>query len=118
MTWRRATGWSGLILAVLILTERLLEAYLVRQGLFAGLAVGLVFGLNKPSTEEQAEDFVRALRTAVAFGVTTGIGFFIYKGVEFGLSWGIGGPIGVYSSLSIILLFGPSFRRSNQAGRM
>ena len=112
MTWRRAVGWSGLILAVLILTERLLDAFFVSQGLFAGLAVGLVFGLNNPRSEEQAENFVRALRTAVAFGVTTGIGFSIYKGIEFGLSWGIGGPVGVYSSMALILLFGLSFRQS------
>ena len=111
MTWRRVVGWSGLILAVLFITERLLDAFLVRQGLFAGLAVGLVFGLNGPSSEGQAEDFVRALRTAVAFGVTTGIGFSTYKGIQLGLSWGIGGPVGVYCSMALILIFSPLFRR-------
>ena len=112
MSWQRSLVWAGLILGVLVLTERLLGVFLIRQGLFAGLAIGLVFGMANPESGEQTEDFVRALRTAVAFGVTTGIGFSIYKGIDFGLSWGIGGPIGVYSSMARILLFRPLARRS------
>lgn len=112
MSWSRVLTISVLILGGLVLAERVLSVYLPKQGLFAGIAVGLVFGVTTPNTPERSEDFVRALRTAVAFGVTTGIGFALYRGADLGLSWGIGGPIGLYSSFALILLVRPLLRGS------
>lgn len=65
-----------------------------RIGLFAGLGVGVIFGSSVPVEATARARFLRAVRTSLAFAVTTGIGYGVYQGPVVGVSWGLGGCFG------------------------
>jgi len=65
-----------------------------RIGLLAGLGVGVVFGSTVPLEALMEARLSRAVRTSLAFALTTGIGYWFYQGEESGIAWAIGGSVG------------------------
>jgi hypothetical protein len=65
-----------------------------RVGLLAGLAVGMIYGISLPVEDQTTDRLRRAVRSALAFGITTGVGYSFYHGTTIGLSWGGGGTLG------------------------
>ncbi len=65
-----------------------------RIGLLAGVGAGLILGTTVPVEDRLKARLHRAVRTAAAFAVTTGLGYGFYKGHVIGISWGVGGLVG------------------------
>lgn len=65
-----------------------------RIGLLAGVGMGLILGTTVPVEDRMKARLHRTIRTALAFAVTTGLGYGIYKGQLIGISWGVGGLAG------------------------
>lgn len=65
-----------------------------RIGLLAGVGMGLILGTTVPVEDRMRARLHRAIRTAAAFAVTTGLGYGIYKGQLIGISWFVGGLVG------------------------
>lgn len=72
----------------------LMPAAYPRIGLVAGLAIGVVFGVTVPVEPGAARRLIRAVRSALAFSATVGIGYAFYLGITSGIAWGVGGMIG------------------------
>lgn len=86
--------FAFLSLGFAVVYHLLAPAEYTRVGLLAGLAAGLVFTISTPK-EERVDDRVRrVIRSALAFGVTTGVGYWFYQGPTIGISWGVGGTLG------------------------
>lgn len=72
---------------------------MTRVGLMAAAAAGIVFGATVPVEAVLGQRVRRAIRTAAAFAVTTGIGYGFYQGPPVGMAWGIGGLIGCFAGV-------------------
>ena len=86
--------FSGLSAVPVVLYLVLMPEDFLRIGLFAGLGVGIVFGSSVPVENTASARLHRAVRTSLAFAVTTGIGYGIYQGQTSGISWALGGTFG------------------------
>ena len=65
-----------------------------RIGTIAGLGVGVVFGSTMPVDSDSGARLTRAIKTSMAFALTTGLGYGFYQGLDSGIAWGVGGTVG------------------------
>jgi hypothetical protein len=93
---QRAVSYLFCLIATLVATafDALMPEAYTRIGLLAGLATGFVFGVSVPVEVGAASRLIRAIRSALAFAATVGIGYTVYLGLATGIAWGVGGLIG------------------------